>query len=60
MMRLKKLLHFIRQLSGDDAYDRYLHHWQYQHADKTKQPLSRAEFFKAEVERKWNGVKRCC
>jgi uncharacterized short protein YbdD (DUF466 family) len=48
----------IRQLSGDDAYERYLQH----HADyhENEPPLSREAFFKEWQERKWKGVKRCC
>jgi uncharacterized short protein YbdD (DUF466 family) len=57
---LKKILCFVRQLSGDDAYERYLIHWQLHHAQADGQPLTREDFFKAECERKWNGVKRCC
>jgi uncharacterized short protein YbdD (DUF466 family) len=49
---------FLKELSGEDAYDRYLAHWHTHHAGE--QPLSRAEFFKAEQERKWNGIRRCC
>jgi uncharacterized short protein YbdD (DUF466 family) len=48
----------IRQLSGDDAYERYLTHHAQTHNDEI--PLSRSEFFKHEQERKWNGVRRCC
>jgi uncharacterized short protein YbdD (DUF466 family) len=50
----------LRQLSGDDAYERYLSHWHEHHAEADSEPLSREAFFKQEVERKWNGVKRCC
>jgi uncharacterized short protein YbdD (DUF466 family) len=57
---LKKLLGFIREISGDDAYERYLVHWQTHHAEQEVKPQTREEFFKAELERKWNGVKRCC
>ena len=60
-MLRKKFLAFykiIHQLSGDDAYERYLvHHAQAHHPEA---PLSRGEFFKQEQERKWNGVRRCC
>lgn len=59
-MFLKKIIRFIRTISGDDAYERYLLHWQNHHAEDGGEPLSRANFFKAEQERKWNGVKRCC
>lgn len=58
-MILKKLIRFIREITGDDAYERYLEHWQNHHAQEGE-PQTRATFFKAEMERKWNGVKRCC
>lgn len=49
----------IRQLSGDDAYERYLAHFTAHHADEGE-PLSRGEFFKRWQDEKWTGVKRCC
>jgi len=55
---LSSLLNLLRQLSGDDAYERYLAHHAQAHGDKP--PLTRREFFKQEQERKWNGVRRCC
>lgn len=57
---LKKIIGFIREISGDDAYERYLAHWQKHHAEQGGEPQSRTAFFKAQQERKWNGVKRCC
>lgn len=55
---LKRCLAQLRQLSGDDAYERYLaHHHQY-HAGQVV--LDRRAFYLAEQQRKWNGVKRCC
>ena len=53
-----KFIKFARQLSGDDAYERYLAHHEQAHHDEI--PLNRREFFKQEQERKWNGVRRCC
>jgi uncharacterized short protein YbdD (DUF466 family) len=50
----------VREISGDDVYERYLIHWQHHHAQQGGEPQTRQEFFKAELERKWNGVKRCC
>jgi len=49
----------LRAISGDDAYERYLTHHCAQHAADAP-PLSRADFFRAEQQRKWSGVKRCC
>lgn len=51
---------WLRRASGDDAYERYLAHWQACHAQEGAEPLSRKAFFRAEQERKWNGVRRCC
>ena len=60
--RLKKLLRScwqnIRQLSGDDAYERYLAHHTACHADTA--PLSRKEFFQRTQQQKWSSIKRCC
>lgn len=50
----------LRTASGDDAYERYLDHWHKHHAQTGGEPLSREAFFKQELERKWNGIKRCC
>lgn len=55
---LKKCWALLRQLSGDDAYERYLRHQRLTHPDET--PLDQKAFFQREQERKWNGVKRCC
>jgi uncharacterized short protein YbdD (DUF466 family) len=57
---VKTLWHLLRQMSGDDAYEKYLAHWRAHHADEGGEPLSRKEFYDAELERRWNGVKRCC
>jgi len=57
---LRKLWRGLRALSGEDAYERYLSHWEAHHAQEGKEPLTRQGFFKAELERKWQGVKRCC
>ncbi|HEY8354003.1 MAG TPA: YbdD/YjiX family protein [Methylophilaceae bacterium] len=53
---------FMRRLSGDDAYERYLEHYEAMHAETLNPPprLSRKEFFAYWQEQKWNGVNRCC
>jgi len=52
----------IRQLSGDDAYERYLKHHAEFHAMSVDAPpaLSKKDFFKYWQEAKWTGVNRCC
>jgi uncharacterized short protein YbdD (DUF466 family) len=59
---LKSLWRSVRQLSGDDAYERYLQHYAEHHAAERDNvpPLTRAQFFKQWQDKKWNGVKRCC
>ena len=54
----------IRELSGDDAYERYLKNFHKLHAHDEQHacdtPLSKAEFFKQWQDEKWQGIKRCC
>jgi uncharacterized short protein YbdD (DUF466 family) len=56
----KRLWQSIRQLTGDDAYEHYLAHWQAHHGCEAGQPMDRKTFFDAEQERKWSGVTHCC
>ncbi len=58
MKWLIRLWSFIKELSGDDAYERYLEHQAKAHLGSIL--LSRKEFFKMETERKWEGIRRCC
>ncbi|MES1981525.1 MAG: YbdD/YjiX family protein [Pseudomonadota bacterium] len=48
----------LRELSGDDAYERYLAHHAACHADDV--PLSRKAYFQRQQQQKWEGIKRCC
>ena len=57
---IKKCWAGLREVSGDDAYERYLNHWQAHHSQQGGEPMGRENFFKQEMERKWSGVKRCC
>jgi uncharacterized short protein YbdD (DUF466 family) len=62
-MSIKKLLrqgwNALRNLSGDDAYERYLAHLKLHHPDAA--PLSRRGFYLSEQQRRWNGgPNRCC
>lgn len=75
LKKVKTIWQNIRQLSGDDAYERYLKHYAEFHAANALQthalqtnalqedlepPLSREAFFKQWQDGKWTGVKRCC
>jgi uncharacterized short protein YbdD (DUF466 family) len=55
----RRLWATLRELTGDDAYERYLAHWREHHAGDGK-PLERAAFCREEQARKWDGVRRCC
>jgi uncharacterized short protein YbdD (DUF466 family) len=61
---LKNLWRSVRQLSGDDAYERYLQHYAEHHQSglesQAEPPLSKEAFFKEWQDKKWTGVKRCC
>jgi uncharacterized short protein YbdD (DUF466 family) len=48
----------LRRLTGDDAYERYLAHHVQHHPETV--PMNRADFFRSEQKRKWEGIRRCC
>jgi uncharacterized short protein YbdD (DUF466 family) len=49
---------YLRAVSGDDAYERYLAHHEAEHAGLA--PMSRKAYFAERQTRKWTGVTRCC
>ena len=55
-LRLIRLWRIIRELSGDDAYERYLAHHAVHHAETP--PLSRKEYFQRLQQQKWSTIKR--
>lgn len=56
--RLKNLWHYLRQVTGDDAYERYITHQKLAHAGELT--LTRQQFFKQRQDEKWSKVSRCC
>ena len=48
----------LRAILGDDAYERYVRHVQMRHPGV--EPLTRAAFQRAELDRRWSQVNRCC
>jgi len=50
--------HFVRQVSGDDAYERYLEHTLREHPDRP--PMRRNEYYRFRTEQKWSRITRCC
>ena len=63
-LNLRTIWKMIRELSGDDAYERYLKNFHKLHTHDEQHecdsPLSKAEFFKQWQDEKWQGIKRCC
>ena len=57
---LRRLWALLRELTGDDAYERYLAHWRACMRPTARTPLDRAAFCREEQRRKWDGVRRCC
>jgi uncharacterized short protein YbdD (DUF466 family) len=55
---LKAAWAYLRAVSGDDAYERYVAHHAAEHPG---QPLMSPKVYFAERQRqKWTGVTRCC
>ena len=57
-LRLWLLWRFVRQVTGDDAYERYLAHMRETHPEQPIMPP--AEFHRTQLEQKWSRVSRCC
>jgi uncharacterized short protein YbdD (DUF466 family) len=49
---------WLRELAGDDAYERYCAHQARCHPGGAT--LDRHAFYRQELERRWSGVSRCC
>ena len=45
-LALRRVWAVIRELTGDDAYERYLAHWRAQHGSDGRAPLDRASFYR--------------
>ena len=50
--------YFVRQVSGDDAYERYREHMLQTHAGQPA--MTRSEYYRVRTEQKWNRLTRCC
>lgn len=55
---LKRAWSYLREVTGDDAYERYLAHQMQSHPDE--QPLTREQYFRQRQDEKWSKVSRCC
>lgn len=49
---------WLAWLNGDAAYGTFVAHLRRHHPERTVP--TRAEFYRLEVERRWNSVRRCC
>jgi uncharacterized short protein YbdD (DUF466 family) len=59
LQALRGLWNALRNISGDDAYERYLEHLKRHHPDAM--PLSPRGFYLSEQQRRWDGgPNRCC
>jgi len=57
---LTKLWTWLRQVSGDAAYENYLRSQRRRRHATAVAPLSREEFYVDSLRRKYTGVSRCC
>jgi uncharacterized short protein YbdD (DUF466 family) len=48
----------LRQLSGEDRYERYVAHLRAAHPGL--EPPDRRTFYRDMLARRWNGITRCC
>lgn len=55
---LRVAWHFVRQVSGDDAYERYLAHMRRAHP--AQPAMVRSDYYRFRLEQKWNRITRCC
>jgi len=55
---LRKIWQYLRQVSGDDAYERYLAHHQQAHVGEP--PMTQKQHFRKRQDEKWSKVSRCC
>jgi uncharacterized short protein YbdD (DUF466 family) len=55
---LRSFWTYLRQVSGDDAYERYIAHRVLAHPGDA--PLTRRQFFELRQNEKWSKVSRCC
>ncbi len=49
---------YLREVSGDDAYERYRAHHAAYHVGEP--PLNPKQYFVERQRQKWSGVSRCC
>jgi uncharacterized short protein YbdD (DUF466 family) len=58
LRKLGRVWHYLREVSGDDAYERYVAH--HRQAHPGEQPMTQAQYFRFRQDQKWSKVSRCC
>jgi uncharacterized short protein YbdD (DUF466 family) len=58
LQNVKRAWSYLREVTGDDAYERYLAHHRETHPGEA--PLARDQYFRDRQERKWSKISRCC
>jgi uncharacterized short protein YbdD (DUF466 family) len=56
----RRLWAWLREATGDDAYERYLEHWRAHHGNDSRSPLTPREFHRRREDARWRGINRCC
>jgi uncharacterized short protein YbdD (DUF466 family) len=57
---LKKLWWWLRQITGDAAYENYLAHRRVSPQERDTSAMSRDEFYADSLQRKYSTISRCC
>jgi uncharacterized short protein YbdD (DUF466 family) len=55
---LRRAWQYLRQVTGDDAYERYVAHHGERHPGETL--LTREQYFRQRQDEKWSKISRCC
>jgi uncharacterized short protein YbdD (DUF466 family) len=55
---IRRAWRYLREVSGDDAYERYLAHHRERHPGVP--PLTREQYFRRRQDEKWSKISRCC
>jgi len=58
MQLLAQCWRILRELAGDDAYERYREHHKSHHACEPL--LDRRAYYIKNQQEKWSGINRCC
>ncbi|MFZ0737211.1 MAG: YbdD/YjiX family protein [Candidatus Acidiferrales bacterium] len=56
-----KTWRYLRQITGDAAYENYLRHCALEtHPERTAKTMTRGEFYTDSLRRRYSGISRCC